>query len=833
MKFGETLRTSRIPEFFYHYIQYDELKDALRTEYIHLPTAEEPKPKRKEWTEGEERKFLEDLEAQLDEVYTFQQVKYSELSRRLRMTEKEVNDVIIRLECRVPVDKDGNNGEEDAPDGQDFDLLEEDLNDLIADVHDLASFVRLNYDGFQKIVKKHDKVTGWHLKPVFATRLNAKPFFKDNVDPLILQLSKLYDLVRAKGNPIRGDSAAGGGQQNFVRQTTKYWVHKDNITEVKLIILKHLPVLVFNPSKEFEAKDSAITSIYYDNTDTWELYMGRLKKTEGAEAIRLRWYGEVPSTVFVERKTHREDWTGEKSVKARFSIKEKNINSLLSGKMMTEKIFEKARKEGKKSADEMMQLETLAKEIQYRVISRQLRPVCRSFYNRTAFQLPGDARVRISLDTELTMIREDNLDGSERAGHNWRRTDVDIDYPFTQLPPEDVGRFPYAVLEIKLQTQTGQEPPIWVRELTSSHLVEAVPKFSKFIHGTATLLSDRINLIPYWLPQMHVDIRKPPKPGWKGIQKRKDGQTSSWGRTSSEDASDASDESDDELDLPEHEAKDDGDLDPAEDVSEETRQLRADREEREARIRERQHDPNHRPEADEDDPNLLDDEERIGIEHDPTVHYDYDEDDDFELEEARRVGGWPYYRLLARYQMATISSSILTFVFRLQRKLPTPMSPQKNQRGLGSTIPPDTIQVRIKAPPGKRIFIPIRIEPKVYFAAERTYLDWLSFVILLGGIAHTLLNFGDHTAYIVGELSLILMLLVMLYSVATYLRRIEGIRERKQGRSWRFHDGFGPTAMATGLFIILGVGFVLRFTDDPTYERVGPNRSMILGQWLQ
>ncbi len=32
----------------------------------------------------------------------------------------------------------------------------------------------------------------------------------------------------------------------------------------------------------------------------------------------------------------------------------------------------------------------------------------RSFYNRTAFQLPGDARVRISLDTELSLIREDN-----------------------------------------------------------------------------------------------------------------------------------------------------------------------------------------------------------------------------------------------------------------------------------------------------------------------------------------------------------------------------------------------------------------------------------------
>lgn len=96
--------------------------------------------------------------------------------------------------------------------------------------------------------------------------------------------------------------------------------------------------------------------------------------------------------------------------------------------------------------------------------------VVRSFYNRTAFQLPGDARVRISLDTELSMIREDNYDG-QRSGDNWRRMDIGIDYPFSQLPESDICRFPYAVLEVKLQTQSGQEPPGWVTELINSHLV--------------------------------------------------------------------------------------------------------------------------------------------------------------------------------------------------------------------------------------------------------------------------------------------------------------------------------------------------------------------------
>ena len=77
------------------------------------------------------------------------------------------------------------------------------------------------------------------------------------------------------------------------------------------------------------------------------------------------------------------------------------------------------------------------------------------------------------------MVREDNFDGHDRTNGNWRRTDIGINPPFTQIAKEDSTAFPYAVLEVKLQTQMGQEPPEWVRDLVASHLVEAIPKFSK------------------------------------------------------------------------------------------------------------------------------------------------------------------------------------------------------------------------------------------------------------------------------------------------------------------------------------------------------------------
>jgi VTC domain len=504
----------------------------------------------------------------------------------------------------------------------------------------------------------------------------------------------------------------GGGQQNFVRQTTKYWVHPDNITELKLIILKHLPVLVFNANKEFEAKDSAISSIYYDNTDTWELYEGRLKKTEGAEAVRLRWYGDTDvQTIFVERKTHREDWTGEKSVKARFALKEKNVNAFLKGDLTVENVFEKMRRDGKKSEKEISDLEALAKECQYSVITKKLVPVVRSFYNRTAFQLPGDARVRISLDTELTMIREDNMDGKIRCGKNWRRKDVGIEFPFSQLPPEDIERFPYAVLEVKLQTQAGQEPPQWVRELTASHLVEAVPKFSKFIHGCQTMFPDRINLLPFWAPQMHVDIRKPITHRF-GIERA--GQTASY---TTSDELDSDDDSDNEDDLPPAIGNgSEGPGDPA-------RRLRD--------AREAMEESEHRRTGDVDATgNSLDIEERIAAipnlegTADYPIYDSEEEEDEDELEAARKQGGFKYYALVFNKKVDDLGESIVNGWYRITS--PKAGTSARMDQGALPVLGNGVEAKRFKAPKGKRIHVPVRVEPKVYFAAERTFLSWVS-----------------------------------------------------------------------------------------------------------
>jgi uncharacterized membrane protein YidH (DUF202 family) len=533
-------------------------------------------------------------------------------------------------------------------------------------------------------------------------------------------------------------------------------------------------VLVFNANKEFEKDDAAISSIYFDNQD-FELYLGRLRKDEGAEAVRLRWYGGMETQqIFVERKTHREDWTGEKSVKARFALKEKNVNPFLSGDFTVEQAFEKMRKERKKSEQEIESLEALAREVQYTIITKRLEPVVRSFYNRTAFQLPGDARVRISLDTELSMIREDNWDGRTRSGNNWRRTDIGIDYPFNQLSASDIERFPYAILEVKLQTQAGQEPPEWVRELVASHLVEAVPKFSKFIHGCATLYPNKIDLLPYWGPQMHIDIRKPITHRF-GIER----PNQSVSVSTSDEPTDSEDE-DDVPTAPQAQPPTNG--------------------------------TNGENVTHTGGNGVMDEEERVaapataGHEDYPLYDSEDDEDDDSSVDEASPL--IRRRRIIKRQVIKSLKQGSEQLLHYLSYLIPHPRSTEVDIPAARS----GTVYARkFRAPPGKRIFVPVRVEPKVYFAAERTFLSWFEFAIILSAVATTLLNFSGNSrgALLYASLGFTVTAVVsLIYAAGLYVWRVNMMRSR---RAVRYHEKYGPTVLCVLMVVAVAVNFVGAF----------------------
>ena len=57
---------------------------------------------------------------------------------------------------------------------------------------------------------------------------------------------------------------------------------------------------------------------------------------------------------------------------------------------------------------------------------------------------------------------------------------------------------------MKLALPEGEDPPLWVQELLDSGLVHEVNKFSKFLHGTATLMPHTVEHAPYWFDDASI-----------------------------------------------------------------------------------------------------------------------------------------------------------------------------------------------------------------------------------------------------------------------------------------------------------------------------------------
>ncbi|KAE8229085.1 hypothetical protein CF326_g5956 [Tilletia indica] len=111
---------------------------------------------------------------------------------------------------------------------------------------------------------------------------------------------------------------------------------------------------------------------------------------------------------------------------------------------------------------------------------------------------------------------------------------------------------------------------------------------------------------------------------------------------------------------------------------------------------------------------------------------------------------------------------------------------------------------------GKRIALPVRVEPKVFFANERTFLSWLNFTVTLSALAAGLLNFGDNVGRISAALFSFVAMAIMVYALVTYHWRASAIRNKGSGP---YDDRLGPTMLSAMLLIAVIVNFVLRFNN--------------------
>ncbi|KAI1471862.1 SPX-domain-containing protein [Daldinia caldariorum] len=519
MRFGKTLRESIYPPWRDQYIDYAKLKTMLRED---RKEEEEDVP----WTEDDENRFCDEVfNVQLEKVAQFQEKTISELKERAEVafeTLKEIapsndkpkNDVTIaRLK-----------------------ELKSELDAITNEVKELKKYSSVNYTGFLKIAKKHDRKRGdrYKVRPMMRVSLSKRGFNSEQAyTPLLAKLSLMYYAINEnldegeQGQPLDIDLESQQEVHNGERYTAhKFWIHKDNLLEMKTAILRHLPALVYTQQAGQEPdgnEDPKITSLYFDNSK-FQLYARKVDRQVDASSLKLRWYGQLGANpeVILEQKIVHENGISEDK---KFYIKTKYVKQFIDGQYGMEKTVQKMERQGQ-TAEAIQSFETTVAEIQDFIIKSKLEPVLRANYTRTAFQKPSDDRIRISIDTDIAFIREDTLDRDRpcRDPQEWHRRDIDennMRYPFENMNQSEVSRFPYALLEIKLKEEGGRKRPGWIEDLMVSHLVHAAPRFSKFVHGVASLFEDYVNQLPLWLSDLEIDIRKDPQTAHDEEEQRK------------------------------------------------------------------------------------------------------------------------------------------------------------------------------------------------------------------------------------------------------------------------------------------------------------------------
>ncbi|KIP11074.1 hypothetical protein PHLGIDRAFT_18150 [Phlebiopsis gigantea 11061_1 CR5-6] len=121
-----------------------------------------------------------------------------------------------------------------------------------------------------------------------------------------------------------------------------------------------------------------------------------------------------------------------------------------------------------------------------------------------------------------------------------------------------------------------------------------------------------------------------------------------------------------------------------------------------------------------------------------------------------------------------------------------------------NSLPP---QVRVP----KKIATPIKVEGKVWFANERTWVSYLNIAVLVGTLSLALFNASkDQIARDFAYVYAVISVVILIYGYAVYQRRITMIRKRDPGH---FDQIAGPVIISALLFFAVLANFVIRVRE--------------------
>lgn len=606
MKFGKYLLDKERESWKGKYLDYASLKDLIKLaskefesqgfadHSVYSPRAASLTVLRADNArDSAEEQFFQKLEDEVDKIGGFTSEQVQSLRSRLYELQQRIGALSLH-QMRGP--------EAGAEKAKLQDELLVEAKDIGDEFLQLEKYVNLNYMGFHKILKKHDKQLPLSpCRQFYISHLHNQPWVQGSYADLLVTLGHVYAEIRGDEATPHGDEQFAGSSPRaslvshgsmmgtsppparrltnaanssmgsspgtahvgasiasegtmprvpsaykILKSRTKYWVDVRHVSKVKHAILPHLPVYQFDEN-EYTGDSQLVNSVYLDNANL-EVYHSRLKEDgRYGMVVKMSWYGsQEPLDVHVQVRSlvcwlvrrlpsaaralvhsrkcsfirsqckdmslwtsnanalHDEgdmiqDPTGD-GLEMEFILPSSMILSFIEDELDARDVVEFWRSRGLYSDETELQTKlALFEDLKKLVDSKQMKPVLRSQYMRTYFQIPFDKTVQIKMDSNITMMKEnpDNGPSCVTVGR-WFRD------PSLPVHRTEVTRFPHAVLDLKLSLTSNQETPAWVQELVSSGDLEEMNNFSKQLHGMTTLFPDLVQSVPYWIDRDSV-----------------------------------------------------------------------------------------------------------------------------------------------------------------------------------------------------------------------------------------------------------------------------------------------------------------------------------------
>ena len=223
MHFEKSLKRSIYPPWKDQYIDYPKLKLLLHDSGSDAGSASAQDDGTDEWSDRDESAFVEELvNVQLEKVHAFQSSTIDSLRQRTADCEQTF-DPLTTAHDHVDPHAAASPPRGGITEERRQQLLRHvlaQLDSITKEMNELEKFSRINYTGFMKATKKHDRRRGhsYRVRPLMQVRLAALPFNTEDYSPLLFRLSTMYNFVRQNldGSPRKGSmSESQPGTEDF------------------------------------------------------------------------------------------------------------------------------------------------------------------------------------------------------------------------------------------------------------------------------------------------------------------------------------------------------------------------------------------------------------------------------------------------------------------------------------------------------------------------------------------------------------------------------------------------------------------------------------------